>query len=126
MFPALRPTTAQAAPVLSPGDKVQVTNTLTTGLRCPDSPGGRHRSHEEIRAGTSGSTISGPVSAALDGITYTWWEVRWGDDGQQGWSAAGFQGVWISPKTDQTRFDEILCRAEGSRREHGRLQLPHP
>jgi len=83
-------TPVQAAPNLSLGDMVAVINTLGIGLAVRDAPAGNIITRKYD--GTSGSVIGGPQAAVLpsDGRTYTWWKVRWGDDGTEGWSAGSF------------------------------------
>ena len=78
------------AATFSAGDRVVVINTTgsdgAVGLKVRSSPAGTQVARKYD--GSTGSIISGPVNAALeDGLTYAWWEVRWGDDGVQGWSA---------------------------------------
>ena len=76
----------------SPGDKVVITHADpdTVGLAVRSSPAGDELTRKYT--GTSGSVISGPQTASLGEKSYTWWQVRWGDDGVQGWSAEFYPG----------------------------------
>lgn len=81
----------QAAPVFNLGDKVQIINSLSVGLAVRDAPAGNTIKARKYD-GTSGTILDGPTNAVLpsDGRLYTWWKVRWGNDGVEGWSAGFF------------------------------------
>jgi hypothetical protein len=82
---------AKASTSFIPGDQVKVVNTLSTGLAVRNAPAGGiivSRKYD----GALGTIIAGPVDAPMNGVAYSWWEVRWSDDGAEGWSAGGYPG----------------------------------
>src|SRR6267143_4106603 len=55
--------------------------------------------------GSQGTLVNGPLVAALNGVSYTWWGVDW-DDGASGWSIESFLSF---PKlVDLKGFDVCL------------------
>ena len=86
------------------GDTVEVFNIGASGLVVRDAPAGNVIGGKYD--GSRGMILAGPQSAALGGVVYTWWKVRWGDDALEGWSAEGYPGgddylkkIWVSPST---------------------------
>ncbi|RSN71657.1 CARDB domain-containing protein [Candidatus Methanodesulfokora washburnensis] len=73
------------------GDLVEVQNCSSYGkpLNVRDAPAGKVIGTKND--GARGTIIDGPVAASLNGITYTWWKIRW-EDGLVGWSAEGYPG----------------------------------
>jgi len=71
------------------GDAVEVCNTGGLGLRIRDSPAGNITGKKYD--GDRGVILDGPQTAALDGIVYTWWRIRWNAT-TEGWSAEGYPG----------------------------------
>jgi VCBS repeat-containing protein len=69
------------------GDLIEVSD--TAGLKVRDSPAGNYITTESY--GSRGIIRSGPRSASLGGVTYTWWYIEW-RDGVKGWSAEGYPG----------------------------------
>ncbi|GEM_PF-5583217 len=80
---------ASAIPSFNINDTVEVQNTGDIGLRVRDSPAGNITGGKFN--GDRGVILEGPRSAALGGVTYTWWKIRW-VDGLVGWSAEGYPG----------------------------------
>ncbi len=80
-------TIVYAAPRFNIGDRVEVQNTLDVGLRVRDFPAGNPIGRKFD--GDRGVVLEGPETATLEGITYTWWRIRW-EDGMVGWSAERF------------------------------------
>jgi len=82
------------------GDAVEVCNTTGLGLnvRGGDAPAGPviGRKYD----GDRGIILEGPQTAALGGIVYTWWRIRW-DATLVGWSAEGEPGGtdWLAKAT---------------------------
>ncbi len=75
------------------GDTVEVQNTGEIGLNARDSPAGDPTGWRKFD-GDVGVILEGPQAAAVEGITYTWWKIRWSDD-LEGWSAEGYpEGVY--------------------------------
>jgi PKD repeat protein/sugar lactone lactonase YvrE len=110
-----RPTTL--TPLFTPGETVEVQNTLGVGLFVRDAPAG-----EEIDGrfdGARGVIIGGPQAAEYQGVTYTWWEIRWAD-GVTGWSAQGEPGgdYWLRKVTIEPHENPVaaftVSRNEGT------------
>ena len=73
------------------GDKVQVINTLSTGLKVRSAPAGTTIVTIKYD-GSIGTIMSDPSQYAyLGGIQYHWWKIDWGS-GVVGWSADGYPG----------------------------------
>ncbi|MBM3233908.1 PKD domain-containing protein [Candidatus Pacearchaeota archaeon] len=99
-----------SAVTLSKGDIVEVINS-GTNLKVRDAPAGNIISTRSD--GNRGLIISDSQTAALGGITYIWWKIRW-EDGVEGWSAQGYPGgvdylkkVSIIPSTKFSINDNI-------------------
>jgi len=109
----------------SPGDVVEVVNTLDVGLFVRDSPCGNIIGKKYD--GDRGMIIEGPEMLAFDevsGIVYTWWYVRWetpwvwtdGYTYQEGWCAEGYPGsvdylqkVYIPPSIKFQIGDDVAA-----------------
>jgi PKD repeat protein len=85
------------------GDTVEVVNTGSSGLRVRDAAAGNVIGTKYD--GEGGMILAGPQSAALGGVVYTWWKIRW-QDSTEGWSSEGYPGgvdylkyVYVSPST---------------------------
>lgn len=87
------------------GDTVEVFNTGTSGLVVRDVPAGNYIGGKYD--GDRGVVLAGPQTAALGGVVYTWWKVRW-QDALEGWSAENWlmkvappdltvEDIWIEP-----------------------------
>ena len=103
--------TTAGATSFSPGDKVEVYNTLNVGLTVRESPAGNpiDRKYD----GEVGMVLSGPIYRSLYNRSYTWWKLRW-RDGTEGWSAEGYPGgvdylgkKYISPSTKFSIGDKV-------------------
>ncbi|HQD26814.1 MAG TPA: SBBP repeat-containing protein, partial [Methanoculleus thermophilus] len=76
-------------PLFRSGDTVEVQNTLGVGLVVRNTPAGDQIDGKPD--GARGVIIGGPQTAEYQGVTYTWWQIRW-TDGVTGWSAQGEPG----------------------------------
>ena len=91
VFPFMQPTSSLPivnAAGLSVGDTVEVQNAWALGLAVRGVPAGSIITR--IFDGTRGVIVEGPRSAAIEGITYTWWRINWPTT--TGWSAEGLPG----------------------------------
>ena len=78
---------------VSIGDNVQVVNTACLGLAIRGCAGLACEQVRRAAEGDRGSVVAGPISK--DG--YVWWQIRWEEDGLEGWSAEGEQGAcWLT------------------------------
>ena len=112
------PSTARAAGNFNIGDTVEVQNTGSIGLKVRDSPAGNQIGGEYD--GSLGVTLEGPQTAAIGGIVYTWWKVRY-EDGLEGWSAEGDPGgvdylkwKYIPPSTKFNLNDPVKVYNTGT------------
>jgi len=95
------------------GDTVEICNAGTIGIAVRNTYGGDMVLGRKFD-GDLGMVLDGPQDADLKGIIYTWWKVRWEEDGLEGWTAEGYPGVedylkekYVSPSTKFSINDPV-------------------